>query len=293
MKAIEIVNLKKYYGKIKGVENVSFSVNEGEIFGFIGPNGSGKSTTIRSMLSLIFPTSGTIKIFGKDFIKDREEIAKNIGYLPSELSYYENMKVKDLLEYSASFYKVDCEKKRNELVDILNLDINRNIDDLSLGNKKKVGIVIAMQHSPKLIILDEPTSGLDPLIQQKFFEIIESENKKGTTILFSSHILAEVQRLSDRIGIIKNGEMVKIGKLEELKLTNYKNIYISAEKDILDKISKIKSIEELNRKNFGANYVYTGDINEFINSIASLNINDITISEPSIDDLFMQYFREN
>ncbi len=290
MKILEIENLKKYYGKAMGVEDVSFSIDKGEVFGFIGPNGSGKSTTIRSALSLIFPTSGSIKIFGLDAIKDRAEIAKKVGYLPSEVFYYDNMKVKDLLEYSASFYDVDTVKKREELCSVLNLDVNKKIDDLSLGNKKKVGIVQGLQHSPELIILDEPTSGLDPLMQQAFFEIIEAENERGASVLFSSHILTEVKRLSDRIGIIKDGRMVDIGTLDELKLNAYKEVTVSSSPMNLDIIAGLDFIDEIHRREKSAKFVYKGDINSLIAKLSELSLEDITIAQPSIEDLFMKYF---
>ncbi len=293
MKAVEIKNLKKYYGKSRGVEDVSFSIDEGEIFGFIGPNGSGKSTTIRSALSLIFPTSGSIKIFGMDSIKDRGKIASRLGYLPSEVFYYDNMKVKDLLEYSASFYKVDSKKKRDELCELLSLDVNKTIDDLSLGNKKKVGIVQGLQHSPDLIILDEPTSGLDPLMQQTFFEIIERENKRGATVLFSSHILTEVKRLSDRIAIIKEGRIVDIGTLESLKLNDYKEVHVVAKKETLDKIAQFDFTKEVYRRKTSSKLIYTGNINRLITLLSNLEVNDVTINQPSIEDLFMKYFKEN
>jgi len=199
MNVIEIKNLTKNYGKARGITDVSFNVEEGEVFGFIGPNGAGKSTTIRTLLSLIYPTSGSATIFGKDCIEFGPEIKKEIGYLPSEVFYYDNMKVIDLLKYSASFYKKDCSKRITELAEAMDLDLNKKIDDLSFGNKKKVGIVQGLLHEPKLIILDEPTSGLDPLMQQKFFDLLEEENKKGATILLSSHILSEVQRLCNRL----------------------------------------------------------------------------------------------
>lgn len=167
---------------------MSFNIEEGEVFGFIGPNGAGKSTTIRTLLGLIFPTSGSATIFGKDCIKFGPEIRKDIGYLPSEVFYYDKMKVKDLLKYSASFYKKDCSGRIKELADIMELDLSRRIEDLSYGNKKKVGIVQGLLHSPKLIVLDEPTSGLDPLMQQKFFDIIAEENRKGATVFFITYI---------------------------------------------------------------------------------------------------------
>ena len=208
MNVIEINHLTKYYGKERGIIDVNFNVEENEIFGFIGPNGAGKSTTLRTLLGLIYPTSGSAKLFGKDCIKYGPEIKKEIGYLPAEVFYYDKMKVIELLNYSASFYKKDCSKRIKELAGIMDLNLNKKIDDLSFGNKKKVGIVQGLLHEPKLIILDEPTSGLDPLMQQKFFELLQEENKKGATILFSSHILGEVQRLCNRVAIIKEGKII-------------------------------------------------------------------------------------
>ena len=192
---IEINKLSKYYGKHRGIEDVSFSVAEGEIFGFIGPNGAGKSTTIRTLLALIHPTSGSATIFGKDCIKEAPSIAQDIGYLPSETFFYEGMTVKELLDYTAKLYRKNCSNRIKELSERLKLDTSRKIRDLSFGNKKKVGIVAGLLHSPKLIILDEPTSGLDPLMQETFFGILKEENEKGATILFSSHILSEVQKM--------------------------------------------------------------------------------------------------
>jgi ABC-2 type transport system ATP-binding protein len=206
MNVIEINQLTKSYGQSRGIINVSFNVEQGEIFGFIGPNGAGKSTTIRTLLSLIYPTSGSAKIFGMDHIKHATEIKKEIGYLPSEVFYYDKMRVIDLLKYSASFYKKDCTKRMKELIEIMDINPQKKIDDLSFGNKKKVGIIQGLQHEPKLVILDEPTSGLDPLMQQRFFDLLLEENKKGTTIFFSSHILSEVQRLCNRVAIIKEGQ---------------------------------------------------------------------------------------
>ena len=209
MSIIKTEDLTKYYGNAKGIERVNLSIEAQEIFGFIGPNGAGKSTTIRLLMGLIFPTSGSMRIFGKDPLIHGPEIRKSVGYLPSEVFYYEKMKVIDLLKYTAGFYKKDCNKRLYELSEIMALDLNRPIEDLSYGNKKKVGIVQGLLHEPKLIILDEPTSGLDPLMQQNFFDLIKEENKKGSTIFFSSHILSEVQALCNRVAIVKNGGIVK------------------------------------------------------------------------------------
>ncbi len=206
MSIIEVSKLTKYYGKSRGIVDVSFKVEEGEIFGFIGPNGAGKSTTIRLLLSLIHPTSGSATVFGKDVVTHGPEIRRDIGYLPSEVFYYEGMKVIDLLKYSASFYDCDCTQRMHELSDIMELELNRRISDLSYGNKKKVGIVQGLLHSPKLLFLDEPTSGLDPLMQRKFFDLIRKENTRGVTVFFSSHILGEVQRLCTRVGHHPRGQ---------------------------------------------------------------------------------------
>src|SRR5512147_1461854 len=228
MSIIEVNKLTKYYGKARGIVDVSFTEDEGEIFGFIGPNGAGKSTTIRLLLSLIHPTSGSAKVFGKDAIAHGPEIRRDIGYLPSEVYYYEGMKVIDLLKYSASFYAGDHTKRMKELSDIMELDLTRRISDLSYGNKKKVGIVQGLLHSPKLLFLDEPTAGLDPLMQHKFFDLVRAENARGVTVFFSSHILGEVQRLCSRVGIIREGKMVEISDIRSLQQNNYKKVNVTA-----------------------------------------------------------------
>src|SRR5512137_1524662 len=228
MSIIEVNHLTKFYGKSRGIVDVSFNVEEGEIFGFIGPNGAGKSTTIRLFLSLIYPTKGEAKIFGKDCIKFGPELRQEIGYLPSEVFYYEGMKVHDLLKYSASFYKKDCTQRIKELSDLMELDLKRRISDLSYGNKKKVGIVQGLLHSPKLIVLDEPTAGLDPLMQHKFFDLVRQENQRGATVFFSSHILGEVQRLCSRVGIIREGKIAEISDIRTLQQNNYKKVHIEA-----------------------------------------------------------------
>lgn len=289
MDIIKFDNLTKYYGDVKGCENVDFSVKEGEIFGFIGPNGAGKSTTIRTMLSLIYPTSGSVTIFGKDAIEFGHEVRKEIGYLPSEIFYYDKMKVIDLLRYSASFYGKDCEDRIQELSSIMELDLDRRIQDLSYGNKKKVGIVQGLLHSPKLIVLDEPTSGLDPLMQQKFFNLIREENKNGSTVLFSSHILSEVQQLCDRVAIIKNGEIVSIQEIKDLKNDNYKKFTIRGENLNNGKFG-IEGVTELNESDSKVSFFYKGDVNAVVKLLGSLKLTDIAIEEPTLEEIFMHYY---
>ena len=289
MPIIETRNLTKYYGKSLGVKDLNISVEEGEIFGFIGPNGAGKSTTIRLLLSLIYPSSGQAKLFGKDAIECGPEVRKDIGYLPSEIFYYDKMKVIDLLKYSASFYDKDCSKRIKELAEIMELDLNRRIEDLSYGNKKKVGIVQGLLHQPKLIILDEPTGGLDPLMQQKFFNLMKEENQKGATIFFSSHILGEVQELCNRVGIIRNGSIIEVEDIKTLRENNYKKIAILGEglsKDIFE----LDGVTKLTKDENGIKFFYKGDINTITKAISSVKARDVSIEEPTLEEIFMHYY---
>lgn len=292
MKIIEINQLTKYYGKHRGIENVSFSVEEGEIFGFIGPNGAGKSTTIRTLLSLIYPTSGSATIFGKDCIKFGDEIRKEIGYLPSEVFYYENMKVIDVLKYSASFYENVDLSRIESLSRAMDLDLNKKIEDLSYGNKKKVGIVQGLLHEPKLIILDEPTSGLDPLMQQKFFDLILEENKKGATILFSSHILSEVQKLCSRVAIIKDGQIIKVENINDMRNSSYKKITVEAQGEAIEKQFNFEGITNLKKNAEGVEFLFKGDINSIIEVLHTLKLQNILIEEPSLEEIFMHYYQK-
>jgi ABC-2 type transport system ATP-binding protein len=289
MSIIEVNNLTKYYGKSRGIVDVSFNVDEGEIFGFIGPNGAGKSTTIRLFLSLIYPSGGSAKIFGKDCIQYGPEIRQDIGYLPSEVFYYEGMKVLDLLQYSASFYNKDCTKRLYELADIMELDLNRKIDDLSYGNKKKVGIVQGLLHQPKLLLLDEPTSGLDPLMQQKFFNLAREENKRGATIFFSSHILGEVQKMCNRVAIIKEGSIINIQDIKTLQKDNYKKIRVQAD-ELDEKRFEVDGVSKMVKEDGGVSFFFKGDINAIMRLISEKEINDVTIEEPTLEEIFIHYY---
>ena len=289
MSIIEVSHLTKYYGKARGIVDVSFAEEEGEIFGFIGPNGAGKSTTIRLLLSLIHPTSGSARIFGQDVVTHGPEIRRQIGYLPSEVFYYEGMKVIDLLKYSASFYPGDFTARMKELSDTMELELNRRISDLSYGNKKKVGIVQGLLHSPKLLFLDEPTSGLDPLMQRKFFDLIRKENARGVTVFFSSHILGEVQRLCTRVGIIREGKIAEISDIRTLQQNNYKKVNVTAEG--LDLAAfELPGVTNLQAENGSVHFFFKGDINTIMHHIASIPVTDVTIEEPTLEEIFMHYY---
>jgi len=287
---IEIDHLTKYYNKSRGIIDVSFSIKEGEIFGFIGPNGAGKSTTIRTLLSLIYPTSGSARIFGKDCIKEGSSIRKDIGYLPSEVFYYDNMRVMELLKYSASFYGKPDLNRIKKLSEIMDLDLTRKIDDLSYGNKKKVGIVQGLLHKPKLIILDEPTSGLDPLMQQKFFDLIREENKNGATVMMSSHILPEVQKLCSRVAIIKEGRIIKIEDIETMRSTAYKKIKIAFSEQPSKMFNELPGVSNLVIVDKEITFLFAGDINAVIKEISALTISNIAIEEPDLEEIFMHYY---
>ena len=289
MSIIEVNNLTKYYGKARGIVDVSFNVDEGEIFGFIGPNGAGKSTTIRLFCSLIYPSSGQAKIFGKDVTRFGPEIRQEIGYLPSEVFYYDRMKVLDLLKYSASFYKKDCTQRLHELAEIMELDLKRRIDDLSYGNRKKVGIVQGLLHQPKVILLDEPTSGLDPLMQQKFFKLIRQENERGATIFFSSHILGEVQKMCNRVAIIKEGSVIKIEDIKTLQRDNYKKIRVAAS-DLDPSQFEFEGVLNLQKENGVVSFFFKGDINVITRKISENEVSDVTIEEPTLEEIFMHYY---
>jgi ABC-2 type transport system ATP-binding protein len=290
MYAIETKDLTKSYGKARGIIDVNLSVNEGEIFGFIGPNGAGKSTTIRTLLSLIHKDSGEAKIFGMDCEKDREKILADVGYLPSEVFYYDNMKAVDLLNYSASFYKKDCSKRIKELSDALELDLKKKIEDMSLGNKKKVGIVQGLLHSPKLIILDEPNSGLDPLMQKIFFELIQKENKRGATVLFSSHILSEVQKICDRVAIIKEGKIIQTQKISELQQNSYKKVSFILKNGISLEEFQMSGATHVEVQGDTISFIYLGDCNLLLRQLATYTLMNVDISEPSLEEIFMHYY---
>ena len=286
---LKIDKLTKYYGKIKGIENLSLELNEGEIFGFIGPNGAGKSTTIKCIMNLINKNSGDIYIDGKINSKDDLELKEIIGYLPSEISLYDDMTVKQILDYNAQFYKKDTSLKRKELVTKFQLDESKKVEQLSLGNLKKLGIVLALVHDPKLIILDEPTSGLDPIMQDVFYNILKEEREKGNTIFYSTHVLSEIKKICDRVGIIKDGNLIKVETLKEMKNNNLVIVTIKSRKIANIKTElKFKILEETEEE---IKILYNDDINKLIKLLECYNLEKLLIEELSIEDMFIHYYK--
>jgi ABC-2 type transport system ATP-binding protein len=290
---IDITGLSKSYGKARGIDNINLEISEGEIFGFIGPNGAGKSTTIRILMNMIFPTSGSARIMGMDVIKDTKKIKSMIGYIPSDANAYHSMDVREFLSYCISFYNVSNGKERiDELSEMFELDPNRKIADLSLGNRKKVSIVQSMLHKPKLLILDEPTTGLDPLMQSVFFELLKSENSKGMTIFFSSHILSEVQLLCKRVAIIKEGKLIKQEDISNLRKKQLKKVTIEFETLTSKENILVPGVEEIisGPGNIFI-FMYSGNINELVSFLDKWKINNLMIEEPSLDEIFLHYYK--
>lgn len=288
-KILEIKKLTKYYGKVLGVKDVSLTLYEGEIFGFIGPNGAGKSTTIHSIMNLINKTEGSILLNGKELKKDDRKAKESIGYLPSEIHLYEDFTVQNMLDYHESFYKKDCHKRRNELVKRFQLDETKKVEDLSLGNLKKLGIVLSFMHEPKLLILDEPTSGLDPIMQQVFYELLREEKKKGTTCFYSTHILSEISKICDRVGIIKEGNLLTIETMEEMRKKNFHIITIQSN-DIHKIIIELKLNIQPNEENT-IRFKNEIPLDTFIKIIAKYKIDKILIEEATLEDIFLHYYK--
>ncbi len=290
MNVIETNKLTKSYGKSRGINELMLTVEEGDFFGFIGPNGAGKSTTIRTLLGLISPTSGSAKVLGYDIVSDKEKILREVGYLPSEINFYSGMKVKDAIKYSADLRHAKCKDKASELSERLGLDLNKKVDELSLGNRKKVGIVCAIQHSPKLLILDEPTSGLDPLMQREFFNILKEENENGSTIFFSSHILSEVQNYCHTAAFIKDGRIIMSDAVENLEQTGTKKVTITGDIDTA-KLSSLSGVSMTESNNDNATcFFYKGNLQKLLVYLAGEAPKDITITEPSLEEIFMNYY---
>ena len=288
MEAIKTTNLTKYYGKARGITGLDLAVDEGEFFGFIGPNGAGKSTTIRTLLGLISPTSGSARIFGNDIVKDKEAILREVGYLPSEAVFYSGMKVKDILKFSADLRKKNCSREAKLLCERLELDTSRKVEELSFGNRKKVAIVCALQSNPRILILDEPTGGLDPLLQREFFEIIRERNQAGTTVFMSSHVLSEIQKNCTRAAIIREGQIIACDRVEELSKTNAKRITLQGSVDL----SGLEGIRDRKDEHGSVSFLYSGDMNSLLQTLSAGTVLDLSVSEPDLEEIFMHYYEK-
>jgi ABC-type multidrug transport system, ATPase component len=286
--AIEIKDLIKTYGTARGVSQISISVKKGDFFGFIGPNGAGKSTTIRSMLGLIKKNAGSIKILDMDIDKEKVDILKRISYMPSETMFYPSMRVAEIIKMSADAYKMDCGVKARELCERLKVDTTKRMEDLSLGNRKKISIVCAMQHSPELYILDEPTSGLDPLMQKEFFTLLSEAHKEGATIFFSSHILSEIQNNCNNAAIIKEGKIIAVDLVSNLTKTDTRKVMLRG----VSQAPAIKGVVSLNAEEDRVRFMYQGNIKNLLSALNNLEVKDVIIEEPSLEEIFMHFYEK-
>ena len=288
MNAIQTDGLTKYYGKTRGVEHIDLTVREGAFFGFIGPNGAGKSTTVRMLLGLIRPSKGRAQILGLDTLKEREKLLARVGYLPSEVSFYPGMRVKDILKLSADLRKRDCRKMSGLLCERLQLDTTRKVEELSFGNRKKTAIICALQHEPELLIFDEPTSGLDPLMQREFFEILRERNKAGSTIFLSSHILSEIQHNCTDTAMIKDGTLLAKDSISALSRTETRRIHIRGTVS-LDSLTGVKNLRSTAEN---IDFLYSGDMNALLQTLSRGSIQDITVTEPDLEEIFLHYYEK-
>jgi ABC-2 type transport system ATP-binding protein len=297
--AIEIHGLTKYYGSARGISELELKVKKGEIFGFLGPNGAGKTTTIRLLMGLLKPSGGSIDIFNKKLAYSRRDIIRNTGYLPGDFGLYQDLSGRDLLRHFINIrtlhnYNIISDKT-DELIQLFGFNLESKIKTYSKGMKQIVGIIQAFCHSPELIILDEPTSGLDPLAQEKFYELLNREKQKGTTIFFSSHILKEVERICDRVGIIKNGNLVFVEDLKEYRSIIGKKISLELPgKEPVDIVKRLKDdfgVAEIIFVEGKIKFFFKGDVRELLEYMGTIPIKDILIEVPAIEDVFMTYYK--
>ena len=286
MNAIETKQLTKFYGSARGIEDLDLSVEQGDFFGFIGPNGAGKSTTIRTLLGLISPTGGSASVLGLDIRKEKPQLLSRVGYLPSEITFYPGMKVSQVLRLSARLRNKNCDREAAELCSRLQLDVSRRVEDLSLGNRKKVGIVCALQHSPELLILDEATSGLDPLMQREFFEILQERNQEGTTVFLSSHVLSEIQHNCSRAAIIRGGKIVASGAVNDLADSGARRVQLRGQLDL----TGLTGIRDLSQTGDSMSFLYSGDLPALLGRLAQGKVQDLTIAEPDLEEIFLHYY---
>ncbi|MCR5566625.1 MAG: ABC transporter ATP-binding protein [Clostridiales bacterium] len=287
-KAITAAALTKYYGRARGIDGLNLEVETGDFFGFIGPNGAGKSTTIRTLLGLISPTSGKAQVLGMDIEKNNRAILERVGYLPSDASFYRGMRVREILKLSADLRKKNCDKAAAELCDRLQLDRDRKVEDLSFGNRKKVGIVCALQHDPELLILDEPTGGLDPLMQHEFFSILRERNEKGVTVFLSSHILSEIQRHCSRAAVIREGKIIACDSMEKLAESSARRVTLRGDVRRED-LPECKNWTELGDT---VSFLWSGEVNDLIRALTKADIRDMTIAEPDLEEIVLHFYEK-
>ncbi len=290
MAALEVTNLTKDYGAVVGADDLTFTVEQGEVFGFLGPNGAGKTTTIRLLLGLLEPTAGTATVLGAD-VRDEDaliEAKRRLGYLPADLGFDEAATGERVLEY---FTAIRGSDRREELLELFTPPLERPIREYSTGNERLLGLLQAFMHDPDLVIMDEPTAGLDPLKQEQLLEFLRTEAERGTTIFFSSHVLSEVRRVCDRVGILREGRLVALEDVESLLDRGGKRVRIQLT-DPETTFEPIPGVIDLETTTDGVQFTYTGEYNALLSALASYDVTDVSIGEPPLEDIFMHYYGE-
>ena len=285
MNVIETHNLTKYYGKIKGVEDLTFSVKKGEIFGFLGPNGAGKTTTIRTLLGYLNPTRGSASIFGRNIETDMVDIKREVAYIPGDLNIYEHQTGKEFLNYFAALRNREM-TLLDELLEIFDVPLERKLKGYSKGMKQKIGIIQAFMDDPDMVIMDEPTSGLDPLLQQKFYDFVLKQKKRDKTMFLSSHILSEVDRVCDRVGIIKEGNLIALEDVETLKQKRGKIVRLKIE----EKPETFKGPKDMKIKDRWIEFIALDSIDSWIKIFSKYTVLDLIINDFSLEDIFIHYY---
>ena len=290
---IETSGLTKFYGTSPGIIDLDLCVEEGEVFGFIGPNGAGKSTSIRVLMNFLFPTDGSGAILGLDIIKGSMEIRRRTGYLPGDLSMYDSMTAREFLKYFANLRKVNTQREMVSLADRFELDLDRKIKDLSTGNRQKVGVVNAFMHEPELLILDEPTAGLDPLMQQEFQSLINEVRAEGRTVFLSSHILPEVDRIADRVGIVRENRLIAVDSVEAFKAKARSTVTIQfaapVDQSVFTDLDGVRSVESRNSGS-ALTVSVSGSLDSVVKTAANHDVVSISTRDSELEEVFLTYY---
>jgi len=287
--AIELHGLTKRYGARRGIDDVSLEVPTGSIFGFIGPNGAGKSTTIRALLGLLRPDAGTARILGRDALRDGPAARRELGYVPGESHLYDDLRIDALLAYLGSFHPGDHTRRRAELIETLAIEAGARAGELSLGNRRKVAIVAALQHQPRLILLDEPTNGLDPVIQARLFEVLTAEQRRGATIFFSSHVLSEVQRVCERVAVIREGRLIAVEDVAALRGRQLRRVRAEFAGEPPD-LSALPGVSQWRRAAHAIDFLFGGEVPALLAALAEAAPRDVKIEEPSLEEIFLEHY---
>lgn len=286
-------DLTKFYGHNRGIEGLDLDIFRGEIFGFLGPNGAGKTTTIRLLMGMLKPTRGKASVMGLDCWNDAVAIKRLAGNIPGDTHLYDNLRVHELLDFIDRFHP-GPDPLRRELVELFQLDTEKKIKSLSKGNRQKVSIVIAAMHDPQLLVLDEPTSGLDPLMQQEFYHLLERLKQEGKTVFLSSHIISEVERVCDRVGIVRDGRLVDIKLIENMRREKIRHMEVLfRDKPQPEEFRRLEGVAGVEAFDNRLKITVRGEVDALIKQIAIHHVEDLTFTQPSLEDFFMSFYGES